>query len=72
MFQLVRALCAMDLAIRQIPMFVVSFLLGSFFYKFGSFALETGAFLVTCFALYALVEGVRLLVGRHPVPGQAS
>jgi hypothetical protein len=71
-FQLVRALSAMDLAIRQIPVFVVSFLLTSFFYKFGNFALETGAFLVTWFALDALVEGARLLVGGRPAPGQSS
>jgi hypothetical protein len=70
-FQLVRALGAMDLAIRQVPVFVVSFLLASFFYKFGSFALETGAFLATWFALDALVEGARLLLGRRPAPGQA-
>jgi hypothetical protein len=72
MFQAVRALGAMDLAIRQVPVFVVSFLLASFFYKFGSFALETGAFLATWFALDALVEGARLLVGGRLASRQAS
>lgn len=72
MFQLVRALGAMDLAIRQVPVFVASFLLASFFYKFGSFALETGAFLATWFALDAVVEGARLLWSRRPAPGEAS
>jgi hypothetical protein len=72
MFQLVRAVGAMDLAVRQVPVFVVSFLLASFFYKFGSFALETGAFLATWFALDALVEGARRLVSGRHAPGQQS
>jgi len=68
MFQLVRAIGAMDLAVRQLPVFTVSFVIASSFYKFGSFALEAGAFLATWFVLDALVEGVaRLVAGRRPV-----
>jgi hypothetical protein len=71
MFQLVRALAAMDLAVRQVPVFAVSFLLASLFYRFGSFALETGAFLATWFVLDAAVEGAQLLWSRRPFPEQA-
>ncbi len=62
MFQLVRTLSSLDLTARQAPVLGVSFLIASFFYKFGSFALETVAFLATWFVLDALVEaalGVR-------------
>jgi hypothetical protein len=72
MFQLVRALGAMDLAVRQAPVAGVSFILASLFYKFGSFAVEAGAFLATWFVLDALVDGVRLLATRRSAPGQAS
>ena len=62
MFQLVRALGAMDLAVRQAPVAGVSFILASLFYKF----------LATWFVLDALVDGVRLLATRRSAPGQAS
>ena len=64
MFQLIRAISALDLAARQAPVLVVSFLVASLFYKFGNFALEAAAFLATWFVLDAAVEGVRLLVRR--------
>jgi hypothetical protein len=64
MFQLVRALSTMDLATRQAPVLVASFLIAAFFYKFGSFALEAAAFLVTWFVLDALVEGGRSALRR--------
>ncbi|MFD9663466.1 hypothetical protein ACFWAY_17855 [Rhodococcus sp. NPDC059968] len=56
MFQLVRTLRTLDVVVRQVPVFVISFLIASFFYKFGSFALEALAFLATWFVLDALVE----------------
>ncbi|MDN5858224.1 MAG: hypothetical protein L0H84_06325 [Pseudonocardia sp.] len=65
MFQMVKALSSMDLAARQAPVLVVSFLIASLFYKFGSFALEAVAFLATWFVLDAVVEGVRLVVARR-------
>jgi hypothetical protein len=58
-FQLLRTLSATDLAARQAPVFAVSFLLASFLYKFGSFALEAVAFLATWFVLDALVDAAR-------------
>jgi len=64
MFQLVRTIGGMDLALRQAPVFTVSFVVASLFYKLGSFALEAAAFLATWFVLDALVEGVARLVRR--------
>ncbi|MGH3768796.1 MAG: hypothetical protein ACRDS0_24025 [Pseudonocardiaceae bacterium] len=68
MFQLIRTLSSLDLAARQAPVFALSFLIASFFYEFGNFALETGAFLVTWFVLDALVEGVRMVRARVGQP----
>lgn len=64
MFQLFRAIGATDLAVRQLPVFSISFVVASVFYKFGSFALEAGAFLATWFVLDGVVEGVTRLVNR--------
>ncbi len=64
MFQLVRTLSSLDLVARQAPVFALSFLIASFFYRFGSFALEAVAFLVTWFVLDALVEGARMVRNR--------
>jgi hypothetical protein len=64
MFQLVRALSSTDLAARQAPVLLVSFLIAGLFYKFGSFALEAVAFLATWFVLDAIVEGIRLVLAR--------
>ena len=36
---------------REAPAFGASFLIAELFYKFGSFTLETGAFLVTWYGL---------------------
>ena len=54
-------------------MLVVSFVIASVFYKFGSFALEAVAFLATWFVLDAVVEGGRRAVaGRRPRTDQAT
>jgi hypothetical protein len=45
-----------ELVARQGPVFAVAFVVASLFYKFGSFALEAVAFLITWFVLDALVE----------------
>lgn len=47
MYQLFRFLGTQQLAIRQLPVFLISFVLAALFYKFGSFAIECVAFLVT-------------------------
>ncbi|MFG3497752.1 hypothetical protein [Streptomyces sp. NPDC047928] len=64
MFQLIRKVSSLDLAARQAPVLVISFLLASLFYRFGSFALEAGAFLATWFVLDALVEAARKVRDR--------
>jgi hypothetical protein len=43
---------------------LISLGIAEFFYKFHSFLLETGAFLVTWFALGALYAGVKSLFIR--------
>lgn len=47
MFQLFKFLSVQQLVIRQLPLFIISFVIAALFYKFGSFAIECAAFLVT-------------------------
>jgi hypothetical protein len=56
MYQLIHSLTASDLFKRQLPVFLVAFLIAEFFYKFKSFALEAIAFLVTWYVLDAIVS----------------
>ena len=56
MYQLLRELPTQQLLIRQLPCFLVSFLIAEMFYKFHSFTLECAAFLVTWFVIDALAE----------------
>jgi hypothetical protein len=73
MFQLLVHVGKHDLAVRQLPAFIISFTLASLFYRFGSFALECLAFLATWFvvdATFQLVAGVRHRWGsRSSQPG---
>lgn len=60
MYQLFTVLARHDLVARQLPSFTASFVIASLFYRFGSFALESVAFLATWFAidaLWGIVEG---------------
>ena len=56
MYQLLRELPTKQLLIRQLPSFLVAFLIAEMFYKFHSFTLECAAFLVTWFVVDALAE----------------
>jgi hypothetical protein len=56
MYQLIHSLTASELFKRQLPVFLVAFLIAEFFYKFKSFALEAIAFLVTWYVLDAIVS----------------
>ena len=56
MFQLIHNLTAGELFRQQLPAFAVSFLIAELFYKFHSFTLECGAFLVTWYVLDALLH----------------
>ena len=64
LFQFLRYVAAGDLFLRQLPVFLVSLLIADRWYKFHSFLLETGAFLVTWFAIDALVQGAVMLRNR--------
>jgi hypothetical protein len=56
MYQLIHSLTASELFKRQVPVFLVAFLVAEFFYKFHSFTLECIAFLVTWYVLDAVVQ----------------
>ena len=55
MYQFLHSLTVSDLFKRQLPVFLVAFVIAEFFYKFHSFILETGAFLVTWYVLDAII-----------------
>jgi len=64
MYELFRRLTARQLTLEQLPLLLISLGIAEFFYKFHSFLLETGAFLVTWFALGALYAGLKRLFVR--------
>jgi hypothetical protein len=64
MYELIRRLTARQLTFEQLPLLLISLGIAEFFYKFHSFLLETGAFLVTWFALGALYAGLKSLFIR--------
>jgi hypothetical protein len=64
MYELIRRLTARQLTFEQLPLLLISLGIAEFFYKFHSFLLETGAFLVTWFALGALYAGLKSLLNR--------
>lgn len=66
MFLLFRFLSRQQLVLRQLPAFLVSFVIAAFFYKFGSFAIECIAFLATWAAL-DLVSDWLFSKGKRPV-----
>lgn len=51
MFQLLQTVPVPELLARQLPVFLLSFIIAELFYKFRSFTLEAAAFLVTWFVL---------------------
>ena len=65
MYELVRRLTVRQLTIEQLPILLVSFGIAEMFYKFHSFMLETGAFLVTWYALGAIYAAVRRVFGQR-------
>lgn len=56
MFTLLRSLTVSRLVLEQLPAFIISFIIAEMFYKFHSFSLETGAFLLTWFVVDALIQ----------------
>lgn len=70
MYELIRRLTVRQLAFEQLPLLVVALGIAELFYKFHSFLLETGAFLLTWLALGALHAALRALfaVNREQRP----
>ena len=56
MFTLISSLPLRRLLIEQAPILTLSFIIAELFYKFHSFTLETGAFLVTWGVLDFIVQ----------------
>ncbi len=61
MYELIRRLTIKQLTREQFPLLVLSLGTAELFYKFHSFLLETGAFLLTWLALGALYAALRAL-----------
>jgi len=64
MYTLIRTLSGRNLLTRQLPVLTISVVLAELFYKFHSFSLEAGAFLLTWFALDFILQAV--LPARDP------
>ena len=58
MFTLLRRCTGRDLAFIQAPSFLIALVIAELFYKFHSFLLETGAFLVTWLVLDAVLSAI--------------
>jgi hypothetical protein len=72
MYSLIQLLPASRLWQEQLPAFLLAFVIAELFYKFRSFTLETGAFLLTWLVLDAAIQGVRRLVAGPRATGAPS
>jgi len=61
MYELIRRLTVRQLALEQLPLLLLALGIAEMFYKFHSFLLETGAFLLTWLALGASYAAVKAL-----------
>lgn len=61
MYELIRRLTVRQLTLEQLPLLLISLGIAEMFYKFHSFLLETGAFLLTWLALGAMYSAARAL-----------
>ena len=67
MFTLLKSLHSRQVYLSEPVSFVVALVIAELFYKFHSFLLETGAFLVTWFVLGAIVHTLAgLLLPKEP------
>ncbi|MFL6663333.1 MAG: hypothetical protein ACJ8G7_14250 [Rhizobacter sp.] len=64
MYELIRRLTLRQLALEQLPMLLLALGIAEVFYKFHSFLLESGAFLLTWLALGASYDGLKALFVR--------
>jgi hypothetical protein len=70
MFTLLRMLPYRRLFGEQLPAIAIAWVIAETFYKFHSFSLECAAFLLTWFALDALLQGLKSLFGKPPDAAQ--
>jgi hypothetical protein len=61
MYELIRRLTIKQLTLEQLPLLVLALGIAELFYKFHSFLLETGAFLLTWLALGAVSAAMKSL-----------
>ena len=64
MYELMRRLTLRQLTLEQLPLLVIALVIAELLYKFHSFLLETGAFLLTWLALGALHAALKSLFKR--------
>lgn len=64
MYDLIRRLSVKQIAFEQVPPFFLALVIAELFYKFHSFLLETGGFLLTWFVLDAAFSALRNLFKR--------
>ena len=69
MFTLMTRLTVRELLLRQAPALLLSLLVAELFYKWHSFLLETGGFLLTWFVLDAAGAALARLSGRREQVG---
>ena len=64
MYELIRRLTLKQLTQEQLPLLVVALGIAELFYKFHSFLMEAGAFLLTWLALGALCAAIKSVLFR--------
>lgn len=62
MYELIRHLTIKQLTLEQLPVLMIALGIAELFYKFHSFLLEAGAFLLTWLALGALSAAMKSLL----------
>ena len=67
MYELIRRLTLKQFTF-ELPVFLVALAIAELFYKFHSFLLETGAFLVTWYVLGAVASALRSLAAPKDDP----
>lgn len=61
MYELIRRLTLKQLTLEELPLLVIALGIAELFYKFHSFLLEAGAFLLTWLTLGALSAAIKSL-----------
>ena len=72
MYELIRHLTMKQLTLEQLPLLVIALGIAELFYKFHSFLLEAGGFLLTWLALGTLAATVKSLFASVREDGHES